>query len=197
MNLKEEVEQLLLDQGALRVGFANAETLAGGPTCTDITYKLPEAKTAIIFAMPFNKKIIRAFLAKELPNGRSDYEKDQFDLHIKVYNMSKEVAHFLEKKGYKAAAFFPNNKYREDIPGWRMKLMPELSLRYAAVKPPADRKRSRIDSLGDGHSYATLPVLPLIWKLCIIGPTPSGIIPLQRLIAFFRGRRRVRIRGTG
>ena len=124
----------MLGQGAIRVGFANAETLSGGPAYTDITYKLPEAKSAICFAMPLNKSVIRSYLAKELPYGRSNYEKDQFDIHIKIYRISKEITHLLEEKGFKAVPLFPNNKYREDIPGWRMVLMPELSLRYVAVR---------------------------------------------------------------
>lgn len=48
--------------------------------------------------------------------------------------MSKEIVHLLEKKGYTGKAFFPNNKYREDVPGWRLNLIPELSLRIAAVR---------------------------------------------------------------
>ena len=37
MNLREEVEKLLLEQGAVSVGFATKKTLEGGPPTTDMT----------------------------------------------------------------------------------------------------------------------------------------------------------------
>ena len=46
MNLRNEVENLILEHGALSVGFATKETLEGGPPTTDISYILPEAETA-------------------------------------------------------------------------------------------------------------------------------------------------------
>jgi epoxyqueuosine reductase QueG len=49
-----------LDQGALSVGFATKETLKGGPPTTDMTYVMPEAETAICFAIPLDKVKIRA-----------------------------------------------------------------------------------------------------------------------------------------
>ena len=38
MNLRDEVEKLLLEQGAVSIGFATKKTLEGGPATTDITY---------------------------------------------------------------------------------------------------------------------------------------------------------------
>jgi len=133
ISLNKEIEQFLRERGAIRVGFANQQTLAGVPDITDITYKLPEAKSAISFAMPLDKKLIRAYLAKKLPNGRSNFEKHMFDLYIRIWRIEKELVVLLQKKGFKGAAFFPNNKFREDIPGWRLKVVPELCLRYVAV----------------------------------------------------------------
>ncbi len=134
IDLNEEIRQFLLDRGALRVGFANQETLAGGPESTDITYKLSGAKSAISFAMPLDKSLIRAYLAKEMPHGRSNFEKHMFDVYRTIWNISKELALFLAKKGHDSTPFFPNNKFREDIPGWRLKVVPELCLRYVAVR---------------------------------------------------------------
>ena len=108
--------------------------MAGGPPSADITYKLPEAQSAICFALPLNRDIMRAFLRKELPNGRSDQEQDRFDVIIRAYRIEKEIANFLQERGHKAAPLFPNNKYREDIPGWQIQMHPELSFRYVAVR---------------------------------------------------------------
>jgi len=44
--LNEEIEKLLLDQGAVSVGFATKHSLKGGPLTTDMTYILPEAEKA-------------------------------------------------------------------------------------------------------------------------------------------------------
>ncbi len=35
--LEKEIEQFLLDRGAINVGFATLDTLAGGPPSSDLT----------------------------------------------------------------------------------------------------------------------------------------------------------------
>ncbi len=125
---------MLLSEGALKVGFATKETLEGGPPSADITYLLPEAESAVCFALPLNRDLIRPFLAKKLPNGRSDHEKDNIDTNIKAYKVAKKIANYLISKGYKSIPVVPNNKYRQDIPGWQIRMPPELSLRYVAVR---------------------------------------------------------------
>ncbi len=108
--------------------------MAGGPPGADITYLLPEAQSAIGFAIPLNKDLIRPFLAKELPNGRADHEDDNINKNIRAWEIAKDVRDFLRQKGYKAMSVIPNNKYREDVPGWQASLPPELSLRYLAAR---------------------------------------------------------------
>jgi len=134
VSLEEEIKEFLFEQGALKVGFANAESMVGGPPSTDITYKLPEAKTAICFAISQNQDFIRPYLKKELPNGRVDYEKNHIDTNIRAYRISQRVADFLKEKGYISKPLVPNNKYRKDVPGWRAHQYPELSFRYVAVR---------------------------------------------------------------
>jgi hypothetical protein len=56
--------------GAVSIGFATKKTLEGGPTTTDMTYILPEAETAICFAVPLDKSKIRSYLGKKHPRGR-------------------------------------------------------------------------------------------------------------------------------
>lgn len=118
----------------MKVGFATLETMTGGPPGADITYKLPEAQSAIGFAIPLNKDLTRPYLGKELPNARADYEVDNIAVNIKAFRMSKHISDFLREKGYKAEALIPNNYYRQDVPGWQASLPPELSLRYLAVR---------------------------------------------------------------
>ena len=132
--MNDEIEKMLIEHGALKVGFVTLETMAGGPPGADITYLLPEAQSAVSFAIPLNKELIRPFLAKELPNGRADHEQDNIDTNIKAWIIAKDIRDFLREKGYKAMSVIPNNKYREDVPGWQASLPPELSLRYLAAR---------------------------------------------------------------
>lgn len=134
ITLNLELEKLLGAEGAIKVGVATKETLSGGPPSADITYLLPEAESAVCFALPLNRDLIRAFLGKKLPNGRADHEKDNIETNIKAYKIAKKVANYLESKGYKAIPVVPNNKYRHDLPGWQIRMPPELSLRYIAVR---------------------------------------------------------------
>ncbi len=69
----------MLEQGAVSVGFATKKTLEGGPPTTDMTYILPEAETAICFAVPLDKSKIRSYLGKEPPRGRFDHVIDNGD----------------------------------------------------------------------------------------------------------------------
>ena len=135
--MNQEVEKFLLERGALKVGFATAETLAGGPPSIDLSYPLPEAQSAICFALPLDREVTRAYLKKELPNGCSDHERDNIGTNIKAYKLAISAANFLKKKGFKSVAIFPNFKYREEIPGWELKMYPELALRLIAMRSGA------------------------------------------------------------
>jgi epoxyqueuosine reductase QueG len=141
MNLKDEVENLILEYGALSVGFATKETLEGGPPTTDISYILPEAETAICFSVPLEKSKIRPFLAKTLPRGRFDHVIDNGDVYLRAYKIARVASDFLEEKGYKSSPVINNFKYREDVPNWRTKLPPLLALRLVAA-------RSGVGSIG-------------------------------------------------
>ena len=125
---------MLRARGVINVGFATLETMAGGPPGADLTYLLPEAQSAISFAISFDKDLIRPYLRKELPNGRADHEKDNINANFRAWYIAKDVRDYLRSKGYKAMSVIPNNHYREDIPGWQASLPPELSLRYLAVR---------------------------------------------------------------
>jgi hypothetical protein len=95
---------------------------------------LPSAESAVCWAIPLQKDLIRLYLGKTHPNARGDHEKDNIDINIKSSKMSRIIAKFLEGKGYEAASVIANNRYREDIPNWNITLPPEISLRYLAVR---------------------------------------------------------------
>lgn len=97
-------------------------------------YLLPEAESAICWAVPLNRDLIRPYLSKAHPEARADHERDNIEVNVKATKMSMDLAEMLIEKGYKAKGLVANNKYREDIPGWRASLPPELSIRYVAVR---------------------------------------------------------------
>ena len=137
MTLNEEIEKYLLDNGALKVGFVTREGMTGGPPSADITYPLPNARSAVSFAVPLDKDKIRAFLRKDLPNGRIEHEFDNVKAYLKAYKISNEVARILREKGHEALTLFPNFKYREDVPFSGVRSFPPVSLRYLAVRSGA------------------------------------------------------------
>lgn len=67
MKFEEPIREFLAERGALRVGFCTRETLAGGPPSADLTYVLPSARSAVTFALPLDRDIMRQCLAKKKP----------------------------------------------------------------------------------------------------------------------------------
>jgi epoxyqueuosine reductase QueG len=129
--LESEIEKFLCERGAIKVGFANLDTLAGGPPSADITYVLPEARSAISFALPFNRDKIRDFLSKK---DFIEHEREVIELDIKSSRISKELALWLESRGFASKKVWANNNYRKEIPDWPFKMPPILSHRYIAVR---------------------------------------------------------------
>jgi epoxyqueuosine reductase len=129
--LNKEIEEFLHKQGVLKVGFATLETLAGGPPSTNLTYVLPEAKSAISFALPFDKKKIQDYLAKK---DFASHEKDRYELNVKGAKVAKELTLWLQERGFIATYKYPNNQYRREVSGWQFKMPPPISHRYIAVR---------------------------------------------------------------
>jgi epoxyqueuosine reductase QueG len=129
--LEKEIRQFLTDRGAIRVGFATLETMAGGPPSADLTYVLPEARSAISFALPLDLEKARATLAKE---SHSAFEKNNIEVNIKATTLSVELANWLTEKGYQAKGTMANNNYRKEVSGWQVKMPPDISHRYVAVR---------------------------------------------------------------
>jgi epoxyqueuosine reductase QueG len=117
--------------GASSAGIVTVDTLAGGPPSADLTYVLPEAKSAISFALPLDQGSIRAFLRKE---DRVSHERDNYTVNGLASGLSLQLSRWLDQKGYPSIGQASNDVYRRDTPGGRLDMYPELSLRYLAVR---------------------------------------------------------------
>jgi epoxyqueuosine reductase QueG len=175
ISLNEKIEQFLLERGALNIGFAIRSTLEGGPSTVDIRYPLSDAESAICFALPLNKKKARSFLRKDLPDGRRGHEEDNILTNIRAYQIAVETAKYIKGLGFKAVAIFPNFKYREDVPGWEVNMIPELSLRLIAI-------RSGAVSLGFSGNVGLKGYGAMIILGCVVTSanlTPTNPIPQE------------------
>ena len=93
--LTEQVKEIIRSYGGARMGITARETLVGGPPSADLTYILPEAKSAITFALPLNRKFIRPFLAKE---DRLSHERDNLQVNLLATGLAAHIAKHLEQK---------------------------------------------------------------------------------------------------
>ena len=99
--------------GASRVGIATTETLAGGPPSADLTYLMPQAKSAIVFTVPLDQDLIPGFLKKE---DQLSHEKDNFQTNIIAGGLSLWGANWARQRGIEAMPYVPNDSYRSDTP---------------------------------------------------------------------------------
>lgn len=131
MSLNSDIEEFLIERGALKVGFATVETLAGGPPSADLTYMLGGARSAVSFALPLDQEKIRLFLSKR---DHGSHEKDNFDTNVRSSRLAKELALWLEEKGFASKRVVSNNVYRTEVEGWELSMPPDLSHRYVAAR---------------------------------------------------------------
>jgi len=127
MSLEKQIEEFLLEKGAIKVRYANLESLAGGPPSADLTYQLEGARSAVSFALPLDRDRTRRYLAKE------EYHEEQITVSILSSRLSQECAQLLANEGYASARVHGNNKYRAELPGWQLDMHPDISHRYVAV----------------------------------------------------------------
>ena len=125
------IRKLVLHSGAVAFGIATRKTLEGGPPSTDLTYVLPEARSAIVFALALDQKAIERFLKKE------DMAAASID-NRRVNNMASglalELSEFLIMKGHKSVPLVSNAAYRQDTPNGPFDDLPPVSHRYLAVR---------------------------------------------------------------
>ncbi|MBW1681017.1 MAG: epoxyqueuosine reductase [Deltaproteobacteria bacterium] len=125
------VTDYVMRQGACAAGVATLETLVGGPPSADITYVLPEAKSAVSFAVPLEQEHIRPFLSKK---DFQSHEQDNVLKNALSSGIGLHLSDFLEQRGYPSVPLAANLRYRTDTPRGMRDLMPPISLRYLAVR---------------------------------------------------------------
>ncbi|MDH4264620.1 MAG: epoxyqueuosine reductase [Deltaproteobacteria bacterium] len=130
-SLTEQVKKMIGSYGMVRVGIVTRETLEGGPPSAELTYILPEARSAISFAIPLYKQYIRPFLAKE---DRLSHERDNLRANMLVTGIASHLAKHLEQKGFPSQGVVANEFYRDEPGIGRLGMHPDLSHRYLAVR---------------------------------------------------------------
>jgi len=129
-NLSRICMEYVKCEGAFTSGIATRETLADGPPSTDLSYVLPDARSAVVFAFSMDQRSIPDYLAKR---NRLDYEKEYNRVNSISSGVAVKLASFLNQRGFPAAPLAANDVYREDTPMGRFEMMPPVSLRYLAV----------------------------------------------------------------
>ena len=129
--LTELAKKLVMSSGAVASGIATIETLAGGPPSTDLTYVLPEARSAVVFAVPLDQEAIERFLKKE---DMAAANRDNRRINNMVSGLAFELSEFLNMKGYKTVPLAANAVYRKDTPNGALDEHPPISHRYLAVR---------------------------------------------------------------
>jgi len=120
--------------GACSVGVADLQTLEGGPPSTDITYVLPEAKSAVSFAVPLDQSLIEPYLSKE---DRRSHENDNFRANSQAGGIAMALQNFLEFNSFKSVAVKVNESYRDEGERGKYSMNPDISLRYLAARSGA------------------------------------------------------------
>lgn len=134
--LNEEITTFLLDRGAIRVGFANPETLKGGPPSVDLDYVFRErnidvpARSAITFAIPMDLDAIRLYLAKK---DRAPHMALNGSNFARTMQLSHDLAELLRGWGFEALGTAACAKYRTELPNYNRYLPPDISHKYIAL----------------------------------------------------------------
>jgi epoxyqueuosine reductase QueG len=131
VELTEALKQMALALGAFKVGIATTESLLGGPPSADLTYMLPEAKSAVVFALAFDQNFIDPYFRKE---DRKSLETNKVQTTALAKRIAHEMADFLKQLGYKAIPQYANFFYRRDTENWLLDMHPPVSHRYLAVR---------------------------------------------------------------
>ncbi len=125
------VKDFVLGGGAVSVGIATPETLSGGPPSTDLSYVLPEASSAVVFAVPFEQEVLESFLSKKDKGGLNVANRR---ISTMLSGIAFELSEYLNMKGLVSVPLASNGVYRKDVPGGPYAEVPPLSHRYLAVR---------------------------------------------------------------
>ena len=128
--LSQDLKDMAVTLGACKVGIATTKTLAGGPPSVDLSYVLPEAKSAICFAVAFDQHLIGPYFKKE---DHKNLETNKVRTTTLANGIALEIAEFLQQQGYKAVPLGANFVYRMDSENGLQDMLPPISHRYLAV----------------------------------------------------------------
>ena len=117
--------------GACAVGVTTQENLEGGPPSTDLSYVLPNARSALSFAVPLNQDYIDLWFSKK---SHEKHFNDNIQANTIASGISLELANYLEQKGYPSVPLTANTAYREESKNGRYDEKPPVSHRYLAVR---------------------------------------------------------------
>ena len=126
----EIIMKYLKVEGVVHAGIATPETLAGGPPSTDLSYVMPSAKSAIVFALPLNLDAIPDYLGKK---DRLTYEINYIRISSLGDGIAVKLANFLKVQGYPSVPLAVNEIYRDGPPEDKKYMYPDISLRYLAA----------------------------------------------------------------
>lgn len=129
--LSELVKDIARNSEAVAVGIATTESLRGGPPSTDLTYVLPEARSAIVFALPLDQGAIERFLKKE---DMASANIDNRRVNVMATGIALTLSDFLAMKGFRSVPITANAVYRQDTPRGPFDMAPPISHRYLAVR---------------------------------------------------------------
>ncbi|MBT7715473.1 MAG: epoxyqueuosine reductase [Deltaproteobacteria bacterium] len=167
--LSQTIKDFALGGGAIAVGISTTETLKGGPPSTDLSYVLPAAKSAIVFALPFDQDVLESFLKKEDMGGLNVNNRR---INTMASGIAMELSSYLNMKGLVSVPVTANGVYRKDVPGGAYSEVPPLSHRYLAVRS------------GIGHfGFSGNVITPEYGAAVILGSvvTQAELIPTEPL----------------
>jgi epoxyqueuosine reductase QueG len=129
--ITNRVKAMAKSYGAVAVGIATTETLADGPPSTDLTYVLPEGRSAVTFAVPLDQDYMDPWFNKR---SHSDHFQNNIRTNVMASGISLEIANYLQQKGFAAVPLASNAAYRQEAPNGRFDEKPPISHRYLAVR---------------------------------------------------------------
>ncbi len=129
--LKKTIFDYLDSLGVCEKGIATLDTLDGGPPSADFRYVMPDAKSAISFAVSFDHSLIPPFLAKQ---DRISHEKDNLQTNSIATGIATRLSDYLNQHGYVSVPVPANDVYRADTPMAPYDLQPPIAQRYLAIR---------------------------------------------------------------
>ena len=134
--LSRIAKEFVLIEGACRAGIATLETLHGGPPSTDLTYVLPEARSAVVFAVAIDPEPIIPYLTKK---DRIGLEKAFVQANVVASGIAFHLANYMTQKGFPSVPVAANNVFRPPAAGRPSGYIadayqPNIAHRYLAVR---------------------------------------------------------------